>query len=103
MEASTGDSRAEQALRALVDTLGRNLTEVRLAPGDLLVIDNLRAIHGRAAFAARHDGTDRWLKKVMVTRDLRKSRALRPRADIRVVGWPGHESLPTGICDDSRS
>jgi hypothetical protein len=38
-------------------------------------------VHGRKPFKARHDGTDRWLKRLDVTLDLRKSRAARP---------PGH-------------
>jgi L-asparagine oxygenase len=32
-----------------------------------MVINNRTAIHGRTAFAARYDGTDRWLKRTMVS------------------------------------
>lgn len=41
---------------------------VALTAGDLLVIDNRRALHGRSAFAARGDGRDRWLQRVYVRR-----------------------------------
>jgi enduracididine beta-hydroxylase len=61
-------------LRALIDS---SSAEVILAPGDLLIMDNLRAVHGRAPFRARFDGTDRWLLRAYVTRDLRKSLSMR--------------------------
>lgn len=43
-----------------------------LEPGDLLIIDNRRAIHGRTQFAARFDGYDRWLQRVLIRRELPK-------------------------------
>lgn len=36
---------------------------VRLAAGDLLIIDNRRAAHARSAFQARFDGSDRWIQR----------------------------------------
>ncbi|WP_433261425.1 TauD/TfdA family dioxygenase [Actinosynnema sp. CS-041913] len=39
---------------------------VNLRPGDLLVVDNDVLVHGRVAFRPRYDGTDRWLKRVLV-------------------------------------
>ncbi|EGX55940.1 hypothetical protein SZN_30317 [Streptomyces zinciresistens K42] len=80
-----GDPEAAAALDALTGELERNLSEVALSPGDLLVVDNYRAVHGRSAFKARFDGTDRWLKKAVVTRDLRKSRAYRESPAERVL------------------
>ncbi len=56
-----------------------------LEPGDLLIIDNYRAVNGRKPFQARYDGRDRWLKRIGVTRDLRKSRAARSSADSPIV------------------
>ncbi|NBT21304.1 MAG: hypothetical protein EBT17_04190, partial [Actinobacteria bacterium] len=43
---------------------------VVLGDGDLLVIDNDRAVHGRTPFVPRYDGTDRWLKRALVVREL---------------------------------
>ncbi|HET6711242.1 TauD/TfdA family dioxygenase [Amycolatopsis sp.] len=40
--------------------------EVPLSPGDVVVVDNDVMVHGRVAFSARYDGTDRWLKRVLV-------------------------------------
>lgn len=85
MTARPGDPEAAEALDALVSALDANLTEVALGAGDLLVVDNYKAVHGRSEFRARYDGTDRWLKKVIVTRDLRKSRRYRAAAHERVL------------------
>ena len=43
---------------------------VRLGPGDLLVVDNRKCAHARSRFAARFDGSDRWLQRVYVRRSL---------------------------------
>ncbi|MGW1763308.1 TauD/TfdA family dioxygenase [Streptomyces sp. NPDC002073] len=51
---------------------------LRLNPGDLVVIDNRVAVHGRTAFHPRYDGADRWLQRTYVTTDLRRSRDHRP-------------------------
>jgi L-asparagine oxygenase len=44
-----------------------------LEPGDILLLDNLRAVHGRSPFAARFDGRDRWIARTFVVRDLLRS------------------------------
>lgn len=80
-----GDPEADRAFRALAEVIERNLEPVVLAPGDLAVIDNARAVHGRRPFRARFDGRDRWLKRCNVTRDLRRSRAARVDPGSRVV------------------
>ncbi|MEV7026804.1 guanitoxin biosynthesis L-enduracididine beta-hydroxylase GntD [Kitasatospora sp. NPDC093558] len=80
-----GDDEAAAALTTLTGELERHLVGVALGAGDLLVVDNYRAVHGRSAFRARFDGTDRWLKKAVVTRDLRKSRDHRNAPEERVL------------------
>ncbi|MGW2640970.1 TauD/TfdA family dioxygenase [Streptomyces sp. NPDC001348] len=70
----TGDDpEADDCLRRLMRTVDEALMNVVLASGDVLVIDNRRAVHGRQAFQARYDGTDRWLKRVNVAVGLRRS------------------------------
>ncbi|MEU3573751.1 guanitoxin biosynthesis L-enduracididine beta-hydroxylase GntD [Kitasatospora sp. NPDC036755] len=64
---------AEQALHALMTELERVQHSVVVEQGSLLVVDNYLAVHGRKPFAARYDGTDRWLKRMIVSRDLRKA------------------------------
>jgi hypothetical protein len=62
--------RAIAALSALHDAVKHSTQQVVLAAGDILVIDNHRAVHGRTPFAPRYDGTDRWLKRALVVQSL---------------------------------
>ncbi|MDI6520357.1 guanitoxin biosynthesis L-enduracididine beta-hydroxylase GntD [Streptomyces coelicoflavus] len=79
------DADAEKAFDRLKNAVNHTLRETVLEPGDLLFIDNFKAVHGRREIPGRMDGTDRWLKRAFVVRDLRKSRALRAGALDRVV------------------
>jgi len=47
---------------------------VQLRPGDLLAIDNTRAVHARSQYEARFDGEDRWLQRAYVRRSIRDLR-----------------------------
>jgi enduracididine beta-hydroxylase len=85
MEVPAEDSQARHAFAVLCGALESQIKEIVLSPGEVLFIDNYRAVHGRKAFHARYDGTDRWLKRVNITRDLRKSRAHRVTSDSRVI------------------
>ncbi|MEV6948652.1 TauD/TfdA family dioxygenase [Streptomyces sp. NPDC051172] len=75
----------DAAFRCAYEELGQALEEgsfvVPLSPGDLVIIDNDAAVHGRTAFEPRYDGTDRWLKRILV-------RSPQPR--------PGRERLEHG-------
>ncbi len=79
------DPAAQRAIDAFCRAVDTRLQEIVLKPGDVVFVDNYKAVHGRNSFTARFDGTDRWLKRVLVTRDLRKSRASRILADSRVI------------------
>lgn len=50
-----------------------------LRPGELLLIDNDVAVHGRVPFTPRYDGTDRWLKRVNIRLPERPRRAAESR------------------------
>ncbi|HVT16724.1 MAG TPA: guanitoxin biosynthesis L-enduracididine beta-hydroxylase GntD [Thermoanaerobaculia bacterium] len=76
---------AQAALDALIAFIESRLEELAFEPGELCFIDNFKAVHGRQPFKARFDGTDRWLKRVNIARDLRKSRTARARADSRII------------------
>ena len=67
------DSRAERAIAEVNRAIAHARTSVTLATGDLLLVDNHRAVHGRSAFTARFDGTDRWLQRTFVVDDLASS------------------------------
>ena len=85
MDPVEDNPRAQEALDTLIREIDRRLEEVPLATGDICFIDNFKAVHGRKPFKARFDGSDRWLKRINITRDLRKSRAARAAASSRVI------------------
>jgi len=67
------DRDADDALRILGEGIQRCHTGVALRAGDLLVVDNDVAVHGRTAYTPRFDGTDRWLQRSMAVCDLAAS------------------------------
>ncbi|MCU1352351.1 MAG: L-lysine 3-hydroxylase [Acidimicrobiales bacterium] len=71
------DPEAADALATFRDLALERRIGVVLEPGDLLVVDNHACIHGRSAFPARFDGTDRWLQRTFVVADLAPSAAER--------------------------
>jgi Fe(II)/alpha-ketoglutarate-dependent arginine beta-hydroxylase len=75
MSVDSGDHEARHALDQLVKEMDKKMFDLHLESGDFCFLDNFRTVHGRKPFKARHDGTDRWLKRVNVACDLRKSRA----------------------------
>ncbi len=79
------DPRARKAFAALTRAIDGQLRDLVLESGDICFIDNFKAVHGRRAFKARYDGRDRWLKRINITRDLRKSRLDRPDTLSRVI------------------
>ncbi|MFJ6613394.1 arginine beta-hydroxylase, Fe(II)/alpha-ketoglutarate-dependent [Streptomyces sp. NPDC091289] len=80
------DTDARRAYDALFKVVDAGMREVVADEGDVLFIDNHRAVHGRLPFRARYDGTDRWLKRVCVTADLRRSREMRATTETRLLG-----------------
>ena len=76
---------ARSAMDYLIRAVDENVTGVALLPGECLFIDNYKAVHGRSSFKARFDGTDRWLKRINIARDLRKSRDVRKAPASRVI------------------
>lgn len=67
------DAEATAALEELRALVREHAIGVALGAGDLLVVDNHRAVHGRTPFRARYDGTDRWLQRSFVVTDLEAS------------------------------
>ncbi|MFC9475817.1 TauD/TfdA family dioxygenase [Nocardia sp. NPDC056952] len=70
---------ADAVFRAAYARLTAELARVShapaLAPGELLLVDNDVAVHGRVPFRARYDGTDRWLKRINIRLPERRRRA----------------------------
>ena len=78
------DPEAQAALDVLAEVAMKERLVVHLDEGDLLIVDNRRAVHGRTRFQPRHDRMDRWLMRSFVTRDLLRSESVRP-GDGRIV------------------
>ncbi|KNE81964.1 MULTISPECIES: TauD/TfdA family dioxygenase [Streptomyces] len=71
------DEEAREAMAELRDVLTRTASALPLRPGDLAIVDNRLAVHGRTSFTPRYDGTDRWLHRVYASLDHRRSRPVR--------------------------
>ncbi|MEZ3179640.1 TauD/TfdA family dioxygenase [Streptomyces pimonensis] len=61
---------AVAASKALAEALEQVCHEIVLSPGDLVVVDNHIAAHGRAGFTPRFDGQDRWLRRCYSLRSM---------------------------------
>ena len=66
------DHAAAGALAHITECIPDAARQHVLVPGDLMVLDNRRVVHGRTAFTPRFDGTDRWLQKAFVSSSLRR-------------------------------
>jgi len=64
------DAEADEALQLLGAAVQAHHTGLALEPGDLLVVDNHAAVHGRTAYTPRFDGYDRWIQRAMAVTDL---------------------------------
>ncbi|GGJ51625.1 TauD/TfdA family dioxygenase [Streptomyces brasiliensis] len=84
--AQDGDTEAAEALAWITAHLDANLTDVVLPTGAVCFVDNRNAVHGRRSFRAGFDGGDRWLKRVNLVRDLRRTRPGRIDGSTRVIG-----------------
>lgn len=86
VSAAAGRPDAAHALSVLTRHLDSVTHELPLVPGDVCFIDNRNVVHGRRPFVPRYDGKDRWLKRVNVVADLRRTRPGRAGAAVRVIG-----------------
>lgn len=68
----------QSALARFSTAVDRVKRTVYLEEGEALVMDNQAVIHGRTAFSPRYDGTDRWIKRVMVKKPDEKNRGYTP-------------------------
>jgi L-asparagine oxygenase len=73
-------------LRPAWERLGEALdlcaTTVQAEPGDVVIVNNDVAAHARRPFKARFDGTDRWLKRILV-----RGTHIRPESELREPGY----------------
>jgi enduracididine beta-hydroxylase len=85
MDRVADDPAAMAALDTLVAVIDAQIRGLALQPGEIMFIDNAKVVHGRVPFTARYDGSDRWLHRLNIARDLRKSRDARRSAEARII------------------
>ncbi|WP_018469648.1 TauD/TfdA family dioxygenase [Streptomyces sp. LaPpAH-202] len=71
------DEEAREALERLRGAMAASALPVRLATGEMALLDNRVVLHGRSPFTPRYDGGDRWLQRIFVHLDNRRNRAYR--------------------------
>jgi len=55
-----------QALTHIKELIQSNKHGIHLTPGDCLIVDNRKVMHGRSPFRSEFDGGDRWLQRVHI-------------------------------------
>jgi L-asparagine oxygenase len=66
------DAESQALLERVIAVYQEHRLAYTLEPGDILLLDNLRAMHGRSAFKARFDATDRFVVRGFIVRDRRR-------------------------------
>lgn len=69
------DDAAQRVLDSLRDIFIANLVGAVLDRGQMVIVDNRTAVHGRTSFNPRYDDDDRWLRRCFSVSDLRKVRS----------------------------
>ncbi len=95
------NDQAQTSLDRLRRILHENMHEIELQNGEILLLDNLKTVHGRTPFKANYDGNDRWLQRLLVTRDLRQAELLLGETS-RVISWNYKQGEYYGYIDYSK-
>ncbi len=85
MSAQEGDVEAAEALKWLFQHMSERKHEIVMEPGDLLLIDNRVTGHGRSVYKPIYGDKARWLRRVNITADLRKSYQWKETPYARVI------------------
>ena len=90
------DAHASEVLQRLRTQLEKVEIAPVLRPGQLVFVDNRVTVHGRTRFTPRYDGTDRWLHRVYVHLDNRRSRRHRTgNGTVMVSELPSDDLRPS--------
>jgi L-asparagine oxygenase len=69
---------AHALIARVVEVYRAHRFSVTLEPGQILLLDNVRAVHGRSPFTPNFDGSDRFISRSFAIRDLVRTRFARP-------------------------
>jgi L-asparagine oxygenase len=69
---------AQSLIGRVVEVYRAERRSVVLEPGQILLVDNVRSVHGRSPFTPRFDGRDRFIIRSFAVRDLVRTRYARP-------------------------
>ncbi|WP_284747726.1 TauD/TfdA family dioxygenase [Amycolatopsis sp. RTGN1] len=75
----------DTSLNSFEETLERNATDVNLEPGDVIIVNNRRLVHARRPYAAKCDGTDRWLLRLVAYRSIDTVQELIPDVEFPIL------------------
>jgi len=67
------DYNSERMIQKIINIYYKNRIQYNLKKGEIIFIDNRRAVHGRSPFYPKFDGNDRFLIRCFSTLDLNKS------------------------------
>lgn len=76
------------AIGEVVSVLRNHSFPIVLEPGDYLLLNNRRCLHGREPYPPLYSGDSRWLIRVAAVSDIRQTRHLRGSAADRSIGLP---------------
>ncbi|RED44845.1 TauD/TfdA family dioxygenase [Aestuariispira insulae] len=77
MEVVDNDPATKAAIDGLYEKFDRHKAEIVMQPGDLVIIDNDKAVHGRSKYKPNYGPRQRWIRRVNVTADIRKTQDYR--------------------------
>lgn len=69
---------ADNIIKKIINIYYYNRIKYNLQPGEIILVDNNRAIHGRSPFFPKYDGNDRFLVRSFGTYNYEKSDYARP-------------------------
>ena len=76
MKGTTAES--NNMIKKIVDIYYKHRLQHNMQTGDIIFIDNIRAVHGRSPFSPKYDGYDRFLVRTFATYDYEYSEYARP-------------------------
>jgi len=82
---SSPDPRAKELITKIINLYYQHKLRHNLTQGEIILIDNNRAVHGRSAFSPKYDGKDRFLIRTFATVDLKKSEYARKQRTVSAI------------------